>query len=120
MMRLLNRRKATAQEAMSKIAERELMRKLRITPLKKFEDGKDAEYDAGILDDVVITGNRRPANIMFDKDTGNYYRESTGDVVIPVNKLVEDNPSTWSFVDKNGTTFTPHGTVFNSNQGEIR
>jgi len=42
MMRLLNRRKATAQEAMSEIAERELMRKLRITPLKKFEDGKDA------------------------------------------------------------------------------
>ena len=120
MMRLLNRRKATAKEAMSEIAEKELIRKLRITPLKKFEDGKDAEYDAGILDDVVITGNRRPANIMFDKDTGNYYRESTGDVVIPVNKLVEDDPSTWSFVDKNGTTFTPHGTVFNSNQGEIR
>lgn len=42
MMRLLNRRKATAQEAMSEIAERELMRRLRITPLKKFEDGKDA------------------------------------------------------------------------------
>ena len=120
MMRLLNRRKATAQKAMSEIAEKELMRKLRITPLKKFKDGKDAEYDAGILDDVVITGNRRPANIMFDKDTGNYYRESTGDVVTPVNKLVEDDPSTWSFADKNGTTFTPHGPVFNSNQGEIR
>lgn len=120
MMRLLNRRKATAQEAMSEIAERELMRKLRITPLKKFEGGKDAEYDAVILDDVVITGKRRPANIMFDKDTGNYYRESTGDVVTPVNKLVEDDPSTWSFTDKNGTTFTPHGPVFNSNQGEIR
>ena len=68
MMRLLNRRKATAQKAMSEIAEKELMRKLRITPLKKFKDGKDAEYDAGILDDVVITGNRRPANIMFDKE----------------------------------------------------
>ena len=120
MMRLLNRRKATAQQAMSKIAEKELMRRLRITPLKKFEDGKDAEYDAGILDDVVITGNRRPANIMFDKDTGNYYRESTGDVVTPVNKLVEDDPSTWSFADKNGTTFTPHGPVFNLKQGEIR
>lgn len=120
MMRLLNRRKATAQEAMSEIAKKELMRKLRITPLKKFEDGKDAEYDAGVLDDVVITGNRRPANIMFDKDTGNYYRESTGDVVTPVNKLVEDDPSTWSFTDKNGTTFTPHGPVFNSNQGQIR
>lgn len=40
MMRLLNRRKATAQEAMSEIAERELMRRLRITPLKRFEDGK--------------------------------------------------------------------------------
>lgn len=120
MMRLLNRRKATAQEAMSEIAERELMRRLRITPLKKFEDGKDAEYDAGVLDDVVITGRRRPANIMFDKDTGNYYRESTGDVVTPVNKLVEDDPSTWSFTDRNGTTFTPHGPVFNSNQGEIR
>lgn len=120
MMRLLNRRKATAQEAMSEIAKKELMRKLRITPLKKFEDGKDAEYDAGILDDVVITGNRRPANIMFDKDTGNYYRESTGDVVTPVNKLVEDDPSTWSFTDKNGTTFTPHGPIFNSNQGQIR
>ena len=105
---------------MSEIAEKELMRKLRITPLKKFKDGKDAEYDAGILDDVVITGNRRPANIMFDQDTGNYYRESTGDVVTPVNKLVEDDPSTWSFADKNGTTFTPHGPVFNSNQGEIR
>ena len=105
---------------MSEIAEKELMRRLRITPLKKFKDGKDAEYDAGILDDVVITGNRRPANIMFDKDTGNYYRESTGDVVTPVNKLVEDDPSTWSFADKNGTTFTPHGPVFNSNQGEIR
>ena len=120
MMRLLNRRKATAQKAMSEIAERELMRRLRITPLKKFEDGKDAEYNAGVLDDVVITGNRRPANIMFDKDTGNYYRESTGDIVTPVNKLVEDDPSTWSFTDKNGTTFTPHGPVFNSNQGEIR
>lgn len=120
MMRLLNRRKATAQEAMSEIAKKELMRKLRITPLKKFEDGKDAEYDAGVLDDVVITGNRRPANIMFDKDTGNYYRESTGDVVTPVNKLVEDDPSTWSFTDKNGTTFTPHGPIFNSNQGQIR
>ena len=120
MMRLLNRRKAAAQKAMSEIAERELMRRLRITPLKKFEDGKDAEYNAGVLDDIVITGNRRPANIMFDKDTGNYYRESTGDVVIPVNKLVEDDPSTWSFTDKNGTTFTPHGPVFNSNQGEIR
>lgn len=45
MMRLLNRRKATAQEAMSEIAERELMRRLRITPLKKFEDGKDAGED---------------------------------------------------------------------------
>lgn len=120
MMRLLNRRKATAQEAMSEIAKKELMRKLRITPLKKFEDGKDAEYDAGVLDDVVITGNRRPANIMFDKDMGNYYRESTGDVVTPVNKLVEDDPSTWSFTDKNGTTFTPHGPIFNSNQGQIR
>ena len=120
MMRLLNRRKATAQEAMSEIAQKELMRKLRITPLKKFEDGKDAEYDAGVLDDVVITGNRRPANIVFDKNTGNYYRESTGDVVTPVNKLIEDDPSTWSFTDKNGTTFTPHGPVFNSNQGEIR
>ena len=53
MMRLLNRRKATAQEAMSEIAERELMRRLRITPLKKFEDGKDAEYDAGVLDDDI-------------------------------------------------------------------
>ena len=42
MMRLLNRRKATAQDAMSEIAQRELMRKLRITPLKKFEDGKNA------------------------------------------------------------------------------
>lgn len=120
MMRLLNRRKATAQEAMSEIAERELMRRLRITPPKKFEGGKDAEYDAGVLDDVVITGNRRPANIVFDKDTGNYYRESTGDVVTPVNKLVEDDPSTWSFTDRNGTTFTPHGPVFNSNQGQIR
>lgn len=120
MMRLLNRRKATAQEAMSEIAQKELMRRLRITPLKKFEGGKDAEYDAGVLDDVIVTGNRRPANIMFDKDTGNYYRESTGDVVTPVNKLVEDDPSTWSFTDKNGTTFTPHGPVFNSNQGEIR
>ena len=120
MMRLLNRRKATAQKAMSEIAERELMRRLRITPLKKFEDGKDAEYNAGVLDDVVVTGNRRPANIMFDKDTGNYYRESTGDVVTPVNKLVEDDPSTWSFTDKNGTTFTPHGPIFNSNQGQIR
>lgn len=120
MMRLLNRRKATAQEAMSEIAKKELMRKLRITPLKKFEDGKDAEYDAGVLDDVVITGNKRPANIVFDKDTGNYYRESTGDVVTPVNKLVEDDPSTWSFTDKNGTTFTPHGPVFNSNRGQIR
>ena len=120
MMRLLNRRKATAQEAMSEIAQKELMRKLRITPLKKFEDGKDAEYYAGVLDDVVITGNKRPANIVFDKDTGNYYRESTGDVVTPVNKLVEDDPSTWSFTDKNGTTFTPHDPVFNSNQGEIR
>lgn len=42
MMRLLNRRKATAQQAMSEIAEKELMRRLRITPLKKFEDGKNA------------------------------------------------------------------------------
>ena len=42
MMRLLNRRKATAQKAMSEIAQKELMRKLRITPLKKFEDGKNA------------------------------------------------------------------------------
>lgn len=51
MMRLLNRRKATAQEAMSEIAERELMRRLRITPLKKFEDGKDAEYER--VDDSI-------------------------------------------------------------------
>lgn len=63
MMRLLNRRKATAQEAMSEIAERELMRRLRITPLKKFEDGKDAEYDAGVLDDIIVTGNGVPISI---------------------------------------------------------
>lgn len=45
MMRLLNRRKATAQEAMSEIAERELMRRLRITPLKKFRGGKDVDEE---------------------------------------------------------------------------
>lgn len=67
MMRLLNRRKATAQDAMSEIAQRELMRKLRITPLKKFEDGKDAllsstpklsnmpkfNFDAPVIEKVV-------------------------------------------------------------------
>lgn len=61
MMRLLNRRKATAQEAMSEIAERELMRRLRITPLKKFEDGKDAEYER--IDDSTpgMTGMMKAA-----------------------------------------------------------
>ena len=67
MMRLLNRRKATAQEAMSEIAERKLMRKLRITPPKKFEDGKNAllsstpklsnipkfNFDAPVIEKVV-------------------------------------------------------------------
>ena len=67
MMRLLNRSKATAQEAMSEIAQKELMRKLRITPLKKFEDGKDAllsstpklsnmpkfNFDAPVIEKVV-------------------------------------------------------------------
>lgn len=60
MMRLLNRRKATAQEAMSEIAERQLMRRLRITPPKKFEDGKDALLSSipkfsSALPDVDIT-----------------------------------------------------------------
>lgn len=67
MMRLLNRRKATAQDAMSEIAQRELMRRLRITPLKKFEDGKNAllsstpklsnmpkfNFDAPVIEKVV-------------------------------------------------------------------
>ena len=119
MFRKIRKRQKAELEQQKKAAEKELKRRLRVTPIRKFEGGKDAEYDAGVLDNVIITGNRKPANIMFDKNTGNYYRESTGDVVTPVNKLVEDDPSTWSFTDKNGTIFTPHGPIFNNNPGEI-
>lgn len=61
MMRLLNRRKATAQKAMSEIAERELMRRLRITPLKKFKDGKDAEYERADDNTPGMTGMMKAA-----------------------------------------------------------
>lgn len=76
MMRLLNRRKATAQKAMSEIAERELMRRLRITPLKKFKDGKDTDYDAREGGIKKYVGDLE--DITYDADNMKFYEKATG------------------------------------------
>ena len=89
MMRLLNRRKATAQEAMSEIAERELMRRLRITPLKKFKDGKDA----------LLSSTPRLSNIpkfnfdapVIEKDTPKY-EEIKPAIETPVEPVKQREP----------------------------
>lgn len=76
MMRLLNRRKATAQKAMSEIAERKLMRRLRITPLKKFKDGKDTDYDAREGGIKKYVGDLE--DITYDADNMKFYEKATG------------------------------------------
>lgn len=73
-------------------------------------------YNAEELPEVNILGIHRPATLLYDKNTGEYSRQSTGDILTPINTSISNNPADWSYQDQNGTLFTP---ARNYNSGEI-
>lgn len=86
-------------------------------PVVRYDEGGNLNiYNAGELPEINIVGNNKPAIIMYDKNTGEYSRSSTGDILTPINTYISDNPADWTYQDKNGTLFTPHRQVY---QGEI-
>lgn len=86
-------------------------------PVVRYDEGGNLNiYNAKELPEINIVGNNKPAIIMYDKNTGEYRRDSTGDILTPINTSISDNPADWTYQDKNGTLFTPHRQV---SQGEI-
>lgn len=86
-------------------------------PVVRYDDGGNLNiYNARELPEINIIGNNKPAIIMYDKNTGEYRRDSTGDILTPINTSISDNPADWTYQDKNGNLFTPHRQV---SQGEI-
>ena len=67
-------------------------------PVVRYNEGGNLNiYNAGELPEINIVGNNKPAIITYDKNTGEYSRSSTGDILTPINTYISDNPADWTY-----------------------